>query len=120
MYLTAGEDFMLPPNGYVKAIFPAGSTTTSFDVIIFDDNKFEASESLRLAIIGISLPYGINLVPPKTSIMVILDNESKFTYIYTIVRKLFDRKYFIDNEVQGKIFSLIHDLLNFFTLDIYR
>ena len=120
MYLTAGEDFKSPPNGYATAIFPAGSTTASFDIIIFDDNKFEGPESLRLAIIEISVPYGINLMPPITSVMVILDNEGKFTYIYTILRKLFDRKYFIDNEVQGKIFSLIHDLLNFFTLDIYR
>ena len=29
----------------------------------------------------------------------------------TIVRKLFDRNYFIDNEIQGKIFSWIHDYL---------
>ena len=113
MYLTAGEDFELPPNGYTTVIFPAGSTTASFDVIIFDDNKFEAGESLHLDIIEISLPYGINLGSPRSSILVILDDDSKLTYIYTIVRKLFDRKYFIDNEVQGKIFSLIHDLLNF-------
>ena len=29
--------------------------------------------------------------------------------LYTVVCKLYDRKYFIDNKVQGKIFSWIHD-----------
>ena len=36
---------------------------------------------------------------------------------YTVVRKLFDRKYFIDNKIQGKIFSWLHDFLEIFYLE---
>ena len=32
----------------------------------------------------------------------------------TVVRKFFDRKYFIDKKIQGKIFSLMHDFLEIF------
>ena len=31
--------------------------------------------------------------------------------MYTVVWKLFDRKYFIDIKIQGKIFSWMHDFL---------
>ena len=41
------------------------------------------------------------------------------SYNYTVV-KIFDRKYFIDKKIQGKIFSWIHDFLEIFTLNIYR
>ena len=34
-----------------------------------------------------------------------------YEHVYTIARKCFDRKYFIDNKNQGKIFSWIHDFL---------
>ena len=33
---------------------------------------------------------------------------------YRSSRKFFDRKYFIDKKVQGKIFSLMHDFLEIF------
>ena len=33
---------------------------------------------------------------------------------YTVVRKFFDRKYFIDEKIRGKIFSLMHDFLEIF------
>ena len=33
---------------------------------------------------------------------------------YTVVRKFFDRKYFIDKKIQGKIFSLMHEFLEIF------
>ena len=39
------------------------------------------------------------------------------THAYTVVRKLFDRKYFIDNKVQGKIFLWIQDLLKYLYLE---
>ena len=35
-------------------------------------------------------------------------------YVHTVVRKFFDRKYFIDKKIQGKIFSLTHDFLEIF------
>ena len=35
----------------------------------------------------------------------------------TIVQKLLDRKYFIDNRIQGKMFSWIHDYLKYFCLE---
>ena len=35
----------------------------------------------------------------------------------TIVRKLSNKKYFIDNRIQGKIFSWIHNYLKYFYLE---
>ena len=32
----------------------------------------------------------------------------------TVVQKFFNRKYFIDKKIQGKIFSLMHDFLEIF------
>ena len=32
----------------------------------------------------------------------------------TVVRKFFDRKYFIDKKIRVKIFSLMHDFLEIF------
>ena len=34
--------------------------------------------------------------------------------MYTVVWKLFERKCFIDNKIQGKIFSWMHDFLEIF------
>ena len=37
--------------------------------------------------------------------------------IITVIWKLFNRKYFIDNKVQGKIFSWIRDFSKYFYLE---
>ena len=36
------------------------------------------------------------------------------TYNTVVVQKFFNRKYFIDKKVQGKIFSWMHDFLKTF------
>ena len=38
-------------------------------------------------------------------------------FIDTVVWKFFDRKYFIDKKIRGKIFSLMHDFLKYFSLE---
>ena len=35
-------------------------------------------------------------------------------YVCTVVWKIFDRKTFINNKIQGEIFSWIHDFLKIF------
>ena len=46
--------------------------------------------------------------------MYIYINVYIYMYRYTVVQKFFDRKYFIDKKIQGKIFSLMHDFLEIF------
>ena len=36
---------------------------------------------------------------------------------YTVIQKLFDRKYIIDNKVQGKLVSWIHDYHSALTME---
>ena len=48
----------------------------------------------------------------ELSIELVTDSCSLYTLSgCTVVRKFFDRKYFIDKKIRGKIFSLVHDFL---------
>ena len=40
--------------------------------------------------------------------------QQEYIIYYTVVQKFFDRKYFIDKKIRGKIFSLMHDFLEIF------
>ena len=48
--------------------------------------------------------------------MYMLGRENQYNGLkcYTVVRKFFDGKYFIDKKIRGKIFSLMHDFLEIF------
>ena len=76
-YLAADKDFMIPESGYVEVVFPAGQTEAPFTVPIKDDDIFEKSESFRVMIMPVSVPYGVELGNPRSSIAVIIDNDGK-------------------------------------------
>ena len=78
-YITGGEDYEAPENQYIKVIFPAGKTRVSFDIIINDDNDMEGSETFRITIYDLSVPYDINLGSITSATINILDNDSKHT-----------------------------------------
>ena len=78
-YLTGGEDFERLRGDYGVAIFPAGKTTASFNVIIIDDELFEESETFHVIINEISVPYGVVLGSRSRSVVTILDNDRKYS-----------------------------------------
>ena len=78
MYLTGDEDYEIPPNQYVKVRFSAGQTRVSFDVNIIDDDLMENSETFRITIYDLSVPYGITLGFYTSAEVTIVDNDSKF------------------------------------------
>ena len=75
---TGGEDYDIPPNQYVQVIFPPGETRVSFDVLLIDDIQMENSETFRVTIYDLSVPYGITLGSITSAEITILDNDSKF------------------------------------------
>ena len=77
VYLTGGEDFERLPGDYAEVIFPTGKTRASFEVIIIDDDMYERSEAFRVTIISTSVPHGVVLGSPRSSIVTIIDNDGK-------------------------------------------
>ena len=80
---TGGEDYEVPLNRYKKVILPAGLTSVSIDITIFNDMTFECSETFRMFILELSIPYGIYPGSHTSTTITILDDDSKHTYTYT-------------------------------------
>ena len=74
---------MVPPSQYLKVVFPAGSTRESFDLHIIDDNKVEENETFCITIYDLSLPNGINLGSIANATVRVIDDDSKYNYVYT-------------------------------------
>ena len=85
---TAGEDYELPPNQYLKGIAHAGRDTESLDIRIFDDNKIEGSETFRATIFDLSLPSNIKFGHITNAIVTIQDDDGKHMYLHACVVKL--------------------------------
>ena len=62
---------------YATVIFPAGQTRKSFNVMIIDDKMHERSETFRVTINEISVPHGVVLGSPRSSVVTIIDNDRK-------------------------------------------
>ena len=77
VYLTGGEDFERLPGDFAEVIFPAGKTRASFQVTINDDDMHERSETFRVTINSISVPHGVVLGSPRSSVVTIIDNDGK-------------------------------------------
>ena len=80
--VTGGEDYAVPPNRALKVKFSAGVTRASANVALFHDGKIEHSETFRLVIFELSLPYGISYRPgsARSVIVTIIDNDRKLIY----------------------------------------
>ena len=80
-------------SGPYHAIFPAGSTNTSFDIIIHDDNVFEVDEIFNVSICSVTNGHIVG--NPKKATVIILDTTSKCSctalcecYVYTYILHL--------------------------------
>ena len=72
--LIGGIDYV---SGPYNVTFPAGVTSISFNVLIYDDDLLEDNENFTLAINTDSLPDGITIDDPSTVIMIIRNDDSK-------------------------------------------
>ena len=70
-----GEDFQ--EEEIKPIVFPAGQTTAEFKVKTIDDNTFEDSETFRVMIVAVSVPYGVELGGARSVVVTILDDDSK-------------------------------------------
>ena len=64
-------------SGPYNVAIPAGNLSSSFNVSINDDNVLELNEEFYLAIDQSSLPNGINIDIPNSTIVKISDNDCK-------------------------------------------
>ena len=83
LYFTGGEDYVPPPKQYMKVMIPGGLNTVSFDIGITDDNKIEDTETFRITIFDLSLPNDVKLGSPASAEVIIMDDDSKHSYVYT-------------------------------------
>ena len=79
-YLTGGEDYDTGPSTHMKIIFPAGTPFVEFHVAVIDDNIFEQTETFQVTILPVSLPYGVILGNITTTMVDIVDEESKYFF----------------------------------------
>ena len=62
------------------ATFPAGTNCTSIDIPITDDNISEGNETFNVAIVNVSLPFGVTLGDHRETEVIIVDNDSKWQF----------------------------------------
>ena len=72
----------MPQNHYFRVKFPAGHTKASFDINIINDDDIEGSETFRVYIFDLSVPYGVSLGRTTSATVVIVDDDSKQLYTY--------------------------------------
>ena len=78
---TGGEDYEVPLNQYKKVILPAGSTSVSIDITIFNDIMLEYNETFRMIILELSIPYGIYPGSLTSTTITILDDEDRKLFV---------------------------------------
>lgn len=80
-YLIGGVDYGSKPTSYIPVLISAGMTRASFDVKIINDRILEGTETFTMSIDPVSLPYGVTLGSPGSTIVSILDDDSKKTIV---------------------------------------
>ena len=66
-------------------IFPAGTTCASFEIPINDDELSEHNETFNVAIVSMSLPFGVILGDEREAEVTITDNDSEWQFVTTRV-----------------------------------
>ena len=78
LYLSGGgTDYGDNGTNMYLATFPAGTNCTSFDIPVKDDNISEINETFNIAIVNVSLPFGVTLGNRRETKVIIIDNDSK-------------------------------------------
>lgn len=85
MYLISIGGIDYDPGPYTVTI-PAGQTSSSFSVQIYDDNILETDEMFTLSIDRSSLPAAVEEGPGCVLRATILDNDGTYIcmYVYTL------------------------------------
>ena len=78
IYLTGGKDYKLSDDQYTIVTFSAGQTRAFFDVTILEDEEIEDTETFRVSIFELSVPYGVNLGFDTSAEVDITDDDSKY------------------------------------------
>ena len=75
--LSGGFDYGDNDTTQYIITFPAGTSCSSFDIPIIDDDTSEDDETFRVTIVDMSLPFGTRLGDNITADVVIEDNDSE-------------------------------------------
>ena len=70
--LCVGQDYM---DGPYPVTFPAGVTSTQFNISIIDDDVYEDNETFVLTINSLFLPHNVSTVDPTNQTTVIIKND---------------------------------------------
>ena len=73
-----GVDYV---SGPYTVIFPAGNTSSSFDISITVDNLVELNETIDLTIQSTSLPTGASVSDPSQATVIIMNSDRKLNVI---------------------------------------
>lgn len=76
-YIIENEDYVAVEDDCVTVVFHPGEVEKTFSVKLVDDPYYEGPESFNIMILDISLPFGVQLGAPQSSVVTILDDESK-------------------------------------------
>ena len=78
LYFAGGEDYEISHHRFIFVKFVAGQTIASINVNIIDDKYIEESETFRVSIYELSVPYGVILGFDTSTVVTIRDNDSKY------------------------------------------
>ena len=84
-YLAGGIDYGDNDTTPYNVTFPAGTSCSSFDIPILDDDTSEDDEIFRVTIMDMSLPFGTILGDDITADVVIEDDDSELTCLLSIL-----------------------------------
>ena len=76
-HLIGGQDYDIPLEPYFRVKFPAGYIRASFDINLIDDGEIEGSETFRVYIFDLSVPYGVSLRHTTSAAIIIANDDSK-------------------------------------------
>ena len=76
-YLSGAIDYGDTDTTHYNVTFPAGTSCSSLDIPIIDDEDSEDDEIFRVTIVDMSLPFGTRLGDNITADVVIEDNDGE-------------------------------------------
>ena len=76
-YVLGGDDYGDTDTTHYNVTFPAGTSCSSSDIPIIDDQELEDDETFRITIVDMSLPFGTRLGDDITAEVIIEANDSE-------------------------------------------
>ena len=72
--LTGGVDY---DSGPYTITFPAGATSVSLNILVYDNQKYEENKNFTLIVSNDSLPHGVVVGKPSQVTLIIRNDDSK-------------------------------------------